>query len=66
MTKKLEIIFCIGVVLGACGIIAMWAFGFNGKDDAAANSLIFAGVASFVAIIAKGLAALRRYNGAID
>ncbi len=66
MTKKLEIIWFIGVVLASCGIIAMWAFGFNGKDDAAAYSIVFAGVASFVAVMAKGLAALRRHNGAID
>lgn len=66
MTRKLDKIFFVAVILGGCAIVAMWVLGFNGHNDAAAGSLVFAGIASFVGVVAKGLAALRRYNGAFD
>lgn len=66
MNKKLDSVFFVGVVLGAIGIAMFWFFGWNGYDDAAAASIIVAGVCSWVGVLAKVVEAIRNRNGAID
>lgn len=66
MTKKLEVVWLIGCTLSAIGIIGWWYFGLNKDIETATWSIVFSGVCALIALLSKGLAVLRRRNGAID
>ncbi len=65
MTKKLEIVWVVFLGLAAIGVVVFWCLDWHGHKDAAAWSLVVAAVFGYIALGAKGLAALRHRNGAI-
>lgn len=66
MNRKLEMVWWIGVALAAFGIALFWILSWNGYEAAAVKSITVAGICGYIALGAKGLKALRTYNGAFE
>jgi len=60
--KKNEIISYVFLVVVEIGVIALWGFGLKSNYDAAAMSLIVAGIAAGMFLLTQGIIALRQKN----
>ena len=50
------------LVISMLGVIAFWAFGFNGRESAAVASFFVSGAAGMLCLISESIAKLRRYR----
>ncbi len=66
MNRKLEMAWWVFVGIAAVAIVAFLICGCKGYMDAAAVSVVIAGIAASVALAAMGLKALRERNGSFE
>lgn len=66
MNRRLEKIWWTALGIAEISIVGWVVFGWNGKMEAGAWSLLVGGVAAFVALGALGLKALRERNGVYE
>ena len=50
------------IIISMLGVIAFWAFGFNGRESAAVASFFVSGAAGMLCLISESIAKLRRYR----
>lgn len=50
------------LIIAMLGVIAFWAFGFNGRESAAVASFFVSGAAGMLCLISESIAKLRRYR----
>ena len=60
--KTIDKVIAAGLLFAVAGVVIFWVAGFNNRLDVASWSLCAGGIASYVAIGAMGLKAVRRWQ----